>query len=159
MATKEKKEPLSMTNRKALFEYEVLEKLEVGIVLQGTEVKSLRASKVNFKDAYARFKDGEAWLYNLHISAYDHGSAWNHDPLRPRKLLLHKREIKRLTGKIEERGLTLIPIRLYFKAGRVKLELALARGKKLHDKRRDIADRDVRRDAERELKQRYRLNL
>lgn len=148
-----------MTNRKALFEYEVLEKLEVGIVLQGTEVKSLRASKVNFKDAYARFKDGEAWLYNLHISAYDHGSAWNPDPLRPRKLLLHKREIKRLTGKIEERGLTLIPIRLYFKAGRVKLELALARGKKLHDKRRDIADRDVRRDAERELKQRYRLNL
>ncbi|MBN1543382.1 SsrA-binding protein SmpB [candidate division KSB1 bacterium] len=159
MAQSEKKQPFSLTNRKALYEYEILEKIEAGIVLQGTEVKSLRAGKLNFKDSYARFKNGEAWVYNLHIGAYDHGSSWNHDPLRPRKLLLHKREINRLMGKSEERGLTLVPIRLYFKQGRAKLELALARGKKVHDKRKDIAARDARRDAERDLKQRFRIKL
>lgn len=148
-----------ITNRKAFHDFEILEKLEAGIVLKGTEVKSVRAGRVSFKDSYAKVVDGELWVVNMHISPYDHGSSWNHDPLRARKLLLHKREIKRLIGKIEERGLTLVPLRLYFKNGIAKVELAIARGKKLHDKRRDIAKRDSDRDMQRELKDRFRLKV
>lgn len=148
-----------LTNRKALHNYEVLERIEAGIVLVGTEVKSIRAGRVNFKESYARIRNEEVWLMEMHISPYEKGTAWNHDPLRPRKLLLHKSEIKRLRGKIEEKGLTLIPLKLYFKKGRVKIELGLSRGKKVYDKRKDIAKRDARRDTERELKRQYRINL
>ena len=146
-------------NKKAFFEYEIIERLEAGLVLQGTEVKSLRAGRVSFKDSYARAQDGELWVLNMHVSPYEHGNIWNHDPMRPRKLLLHKREIKRLIGKIEERGLTLVPLRLYFSKGVAKLEMGLARGKKIHDKRKDIARRDADRDAQRELKDRFRLKV
>jgi len=128
-------------------------------VLQGTEVKSLRAGRVSFRDSYARAQDGELWIINLHVSPYEHGNIWNHDPLRPRKLLLHKREINRLIGKIEERGLTLVPLRLYFVKGIAKLEMGLARGKKIHDKRAHIAKRDADRDAQRELKDRFRIKI
>jgi SsrA-binding protein len=136
------------TNRKARHEYEILETLEAGLALRGTEVKSLRASQVNFKDSYATVQNGEAWLLGCHISPYSHGTDANHDPERTRKLLLHKREIARLLGKVSERGLTLVPLRLYFKQGRVKVELGLARGKKLHDKRAAIRERDVRREMD-----------
>ncbi len=136
-----------VTNRKARHLYDILETLEAGIVLQGTEVKSLRAGKANLGDAYARIKNGEVWLEDMHISPYEHGNVYNHDPLRPRKLLLHKREIKRLMGKVQEKGLTLIPLRVYFKRGKAKVELALAKGKKIYDRREAIK----RRDQEREL--------
>jgi len=146
-------------NKKALYEYDIIERLEAGLVLQGTEVKSLRAGRVSFRDSYARAQDGELWIINLHVSPYEHGNIWNHDPLRPRKLLLHKREINRLIGKIEERGLTLVPLRLYFVKGIAKLEMGLARGKKIHDKRAHIAKRDADRDAQRELKDRFRIKI
>jgi SsrA-binding protein len=136
------------TNRRARHEYEILETLEAGLVLRGTEVKSLRAGQVNFKDSYATVRNEEAWLRGCHISPYSHGTDANHDPERDRKLLLHRREIARLVGKVSERGLTLVPLRLYFKNGRAKLELALARGKKLHDKRAAIRERDVRREMD-----------
>lgn len=136
-----------VTNRKARHFYDILETIEAGIVLQGTEVKSLRQGKVNIGDAYARIKDGEVWLVDMHISPYEHGNVHNHDPLRPRKLLLHKQEIKRLLGKVQERGLTLIPLRIYFKRGKAKVELAVARGKKIYDRREAIK----RRDQEREI--------
>jgi SsrA-binding protein len=150
---------LIVTNRKAFRDYEIIEKLEAGIVLVGTEVKSLRAGRASFKDSYARIIDGELWLLNMHISPYDHGNIHNHDPMRPRKMLLHRREIRKLIGKIEERGLTLVPLQLYFKNGYVKIELAVARGKKMHDKRQDIEKRDTNRDAQRELKQKFRVKL
>src|SRR2546425_2447369 len=137
------------TNRRARHEYEILETLEAGLVLRGTEVKSLRAGLVNFKDSYATMRNGEAWLTGCHISPYSHGTDANHDPERDRKLLLHGREIARLTGKVAERGLTLVPLRLYFKRGRAKLELGLARGKKLHDKRSALREREVRREMDR----------
>ncbi len=146
-----------MLNRKAFHDYEILEKFEAGLVLHGTEVKSLRLGKVSFKDSYVKAKDGALWVVNLHISEYAHGSAWNHDPARPRKLLLHKREIKRLIGKIEEQGLTLVPLSIYFKNGYAKVELGLARGRKLFDKRHEIAKRDVNRDIQRELKNKLRM--
>ena len=133
------------TNRRARFEYQILETIEAGLVLRGTEVKSLRAGQVNFKDSYATVRSDEAWLLGCHISPYSHGTDANHDPERDRKLLLHRREIARLTGKVAERGLTLVPLRLYFTGGRVKVELGLARGKKLHDKRSAIREREVRR--------------
>ncbi len=136
------------TNRRARHEYDVLETVEAGLVLRGTEVKALRAGQVNFKDSYATVRNGEAWLMGCHISPYSHGTDANHDPERDRKLLLHRREIARLTGKIAERGLTLIPLRLYFKDGRAKLELGLARGRKLHDKRSAIKEREVRREMD-----------
>jgi len=145
------------TNRKAFHEFEIIERFEAGIALQGTEVKSLRAGHINFRDSYARVKEGELWIVSMHISVYDHGSIWNHDPLRPRKLLMHKREIRRLISKIEERGLTLVPLSLYFKNGKAKIELALARGKKIYDKRKDIAKRDSDREAQRELKSKFRM--
>ncbi len=136
------------TNRRARHEYEILETVEAGLVLRGTEVKSLREGLVNFKDSYASFRNGEGWLLGCHISPYSHGTDANHDPERDRKLLLHKREIARLGGKISERGLTLVPLRLYFKDGRAKVEIGLARGKKLHDKRATLREREVRREMD-----------
>jgi SsrA-binding protein len=136
------------TNRRARHEYQILETVEAGLVLRGTEVKALRARQVSFKDSYATVRNDEAWLLGCHISPYSHGSDANHDPERQRKLLLHRREIARLVGKIAERGLTLIPLRLYFKSGRAKVELGLARGKKLHDKRASIREREIRREMD-----------
>ncbi len=153
------KNKISLTNRRAFHDYEILEKFEAGIVLHGTEVKSIRQGKASFKDCYAKVIDGELWIVSMHITPYDHGGYTNHDPVRRRKLLLHKYEIKKLIGKIEEKGLTVVPLRLYFKSGKVKVELGLARGKKIHDKRKDIASRDMTRDAQRELKNKYRMNL
>ena len=140
------------TNRRARHEYEILETVEAGLVLRGTEVKSLRAGLVNFKDSYASFRNGEGWLLGCHISPYSHGSDANHDPERDRKLLLHKREINRLGGKISEKGLTLVPLRLYFKEGRAKVEIGLARGKKLHDKRATLREREVRREMDKTVR-------
>jgi SsrA-binding protein len=136
------------TNRRARHEYEILETVEAGLVLRGTEVKSLRAGLVTFKDSYASVRNGEGWLLGCHISPYSHGTDANHEPERDRKLLLHKRELSRLSGKISERGLTLVPLRLYFKAGRAKVELGLARGRKLHDKRSALREREVRREMD-----------
>jgi len=136
------------TNRRARHEYEILETVEAGLVLRGTEVKSLRAGLVNFKDSYASVRTGEGWLLGCHINPYSHGTDANHDPERDRKLLLHKREIDRLGGKVSEKGLTLVPLRLYFKDGRAKIELGLARGKKLHDKRATLREREVRREMD-----------
>ncbi|MBI4587902.1 MAG: SsrA-binding protein SmpB [Candidatus Rokubacteria bacterium] len=136
------------TNRKASYIYQILDTFEAGLVLRGTEVKSLREGKANFKDSYALIEGGEAWLVGCHISPYHHGSDANHDPERRRKLLLHRSEINRLLGKVQERGLTLVPLRLYFKNGRAKLELGLARGRKLHDRRRAIRDREMRREMD-----------
>jgi SsrA-binding protein len=137
------------TNRKARHEYEILESYEAGLVLKGPEVKSLRDGKVGFQDAFARVEQGEAWIYNLHISPYEQANRYNVDPLRTRKLLLHRDEIRRLIGKVEEKGLTLIPIELYFARGKAKITLALARGRRLYDKReklkRDIQNREARR--------------
>lgn len=140
------------TNRRARHEYEILETFEAGVVLRGTEVKSLRDSQVTFKDAYATIRNNEAWLLGCHINPYSHGTDANHDPERDRKLLLHKREINKLNGKIAERGLTLIPLRLYLKAGRVKLEVGLARGRKSHDKRSAIKEREVRREMDKAVR-------
>ena len=144
------------TNRKAFHDYEILETYEAGIVLRGTEVKSLRESQVNFKDCYAAVDNGEAWLIGCYISPYHHGTDANHDPERKRKLLLHRREIQRLLGKVAERGLTMIPLRLYFKGGRAKCELGLARGKKLHDKRASIREREAKREMAKEARARQR---
>ena len=141
-------------NRRARHEYHLSDRFEAGLVLQGTEVKSLRGGQATLQQAYAEVRDGEAWLVGAEIATYDHGNRANHEPTRPRKLLLHRREIDRLYGQVREKGLTLVPTRLYFKDGRVKVELALARGKDVRDKRRDVADRDARRHIERELKAR-----
>ena len=142
-------------NRKARHEYHVVETLECGIALMGTEVKSLREGKANLTDAYGVLEDGEVLLKGLHISPYSHTSQTALDPRRDRKLLLHKSEIRRLVGKVREKGLTLVPLKLYFNdRGVAKLELALARGKKTYDKRRSIAERDANRDLRRELKER-----
>lgn len=140
------------TNRKARHDYTILDTFEAGIALRGTEVKSLRGGKANLKDSFARVDHGEIVLYNMHISPYDLGNRFNHDPLRPRKLLLHREEIRRLAGKVAERGLTIVPLRLYFKHGIAKVELALAKGKKMYDRREAIAERDVRRDMDRVLR-------
>lgn len=142
-------------NKRAWHDYEILETLEAGMVLVGTEVKSLREGRVNLKDSYAKVRDGEAYLVDAHVSPYSHGNVWNHDPLRERKLLLHKKEIRRLAGKTQERGLTLIPLQIYFKAGKAKVELGLARGKRLYDKRAAIKKREEDRDLRRELKGRH----
>jgi len=144
------------TNRKAFHDYAILETYEAGLVLRGTEVKSLREAQVNFKDSYATIDNDEAWLVGCYISPYHHGTDANHDPERKRKLLLHKKEIQRLLGKVAERGLTLIPLRLYFKGGRAKCELGLARGKKLHDKRASIRERDAKREMAKEARARQR---
>jgi SsrA-binding protein len=144
------------TNRRARHKFELIEKFEAGIALRGTEVKSLRNGKAQMSDAYAAISDGEVWLRGLHIPPYEPASRENHEPERPRKLLLHRAEIERLVGKTAERGLTLIPTRIYFKGPRAKVELALARGKEGRDRRREIAERDVRREVEREFKSRMR---
>lgn len=145
-----------VTNRSAFAEFEILDKYEAGIVLQGTEVKSIRDGKISLKEAYAKLTKGEIWLVQCHITPYPFGNRFNHDPLRPRKLLLKKAEIRKLVGKIKERGLTLVPLRVYFKNGLAKLELGLGRGKKIHDKRKAIRDRDVKREVAREFKDRGR---
>lgn len=139
-------------NRRALHEYEIVERLEAGIVLQGTEVKGLRERGATITDAYVQIRGGEAWLVGAHISEYDNAGYGGHDPRQTRKLLLHRREIERLASDLAEKGLALVPLRLYFKDGRAKLELGLGRGKTLYDKRRTIAERDARREAERALK-------
>ncbi len=136
-------------NRKARHEYFILETYEAGLVLKGTEVKSLRAGKANLKDSFARIENGELWLENMHVSPYEQGNRFNHEPKRPRKLLMHKAEIMRLWGKSREKGLAMIPLRIYFKDGRAKVELALAKGKKMYDKREDIAKRDAEREIAR----------
>lgn len=146
-------------NKKARFQYDIIEQIEAGIVLQGTEVKSLRAGKVNLKDSYATIRDGEVFIYNLHISPYEQGNIFNHDPLRVRKLLLNKHEIKRLIGKVQERGMTLVPLKIYFKNGYAKIELGLGKGKKLVDRRRDIARRDEQRELQREFKEKRKFGL
>ena len=138
-------------NRKARHEYHLLERYEAGLVLTGTEVKSLRDGGASLQQAYADVRNGEAWLIGAHIAEYGQGNAFNHEPDRDRKLLLHRKEIASLYGKVRERGLTLVPTRLYFKDGKVKVEIALARGKEQRDKRRDIAKRDAARQIEREL--------
>ena len=141
-------------NRKASHIYELLERYEAGVVLQGTEVKSAREGRVNLKDSYAAPREGELYLVSAHISPYTHGTHENHDPERPRKLLFHAQELRRLIAKITERGLTLVPTRMYFKNGRLKVEVALARGKKQHDKRAAAKERDQKRDIEAALKAR-----
>ena len=143
-------------NRKARHLYHILETLEVGLVLVGTEVKSLRNGKVSMGDAYALVEGGEVWLLNLHIGPYEQGNQFNHEPLRKRKLLLHRRDIRRLIGKTQEKGLTLIPLKLYFRKGWAKVELALVKGKKTHDKREDIAKRDADRDMARAMSRKGR---
>jgi SsrA-binding protein len=139
-------------NRKARYEYEILQVYEAGIVLQGTEVKALREGKANLVDSYGLLKDNEIWLIGAHISEYTQGNINNHDPTRTRKLLMNRSEIRKLIGKVKEKGLTLVPLRIYFKKGRVKIEIALAKGKKVHDKRETIAKRDFNRDQERKIK-------
>jgi SsrA-binding protein len=138
-------------NRRARHDYFIEDTMEVGIVLQGTEVKSLRLGKVNLRDSFARVENGEVFLYGMHISPYEQGNRFNHDPIRPRKLLLHKREIRRLIGKTKEDGYALVPTRLYFSKGRCKVELALAKGKKLYDKREATAKREATRRAQQAL--------
>jgi SsrA-binding protein len=161
VAKKEKKKAgdgvkLVAENRKARHDYELLDRFEAGLVLQGTEVKSAREGRVNLKDSYASAQDGELFLLQCHISPYSHATYDNHDPLRPRKLLLHRRELQRLIGKITERGLTLIPTRVYFRRGRLKVELALARGKRTHDRRAAARARDLDREVKAALKERNR---
>ena len=143
-------------NRQARFRYHLLETWEAGLVLTGTEVKSLREGKATIKDGYASVRDGEVWLHNVHIPPYAPAARENHDPERSRKLLMHRREIERLIGKTRERGLTLIPMRLYFSNGRAKVEIALARGKDVRDKRESIREREQRREVDRALKERSR---
>ena len=146
------KEKNITVNRKARHEYSILQTFETGIVLKGTEVKALRQGKANLVDSYANIEKGEVWLMSANISAYEQGNINNHEPTRSRKLLLNKSEIRRLIGKVKEKGLTLIPLRLYFKNGKVKVELAVAKGKKVYDKRESIAKRDFERDQERRFK-------
>jgi SsrA-binding protein len=141
-------------NRRARHDYHLLERFEAGIVLTGTEVKSLREGRVTLAQAYADVRDDEVWLIGAEIAVYDQGNIANHEPARDRKLLLHRGEISSLTGKVREKGQTIVPTRLYFKDGKVKIELALARGKEKGDKRRDLADRDAKRQMERALKSR-----
>ena len=156
---KKKRAPASgdvVTNRRARHKFELVEKMEAGVVLTGSDVKALRGGKAQMTDAYAVVERGEVWLRKLHIPPYEFASNDAHEPERPRKLLLHKAEIERLVGKTAQKGLTLIPTRIYFKGPRAKVELALARNKEGRDRRREIADRDVRREVEREFKGRMR---
>src|SRR6058998_2506937 len=154
MAAKDSGEKLIASNKKALHDYFVLQKLEAGLELTGTEVKSLRGGKANLKDSYVGFDRGEAFLIGTHISPYSHGNIANHDPERKRKLLLHKREIEKLRAQVVEKGLTVVPLRLYFKSGRVKTEIAVVRGKKLYDKRETEKRREQEREAAAAMKTR-----
>lgn len=140
-------------NKKAFYDYEILEKYEAGIELKGTEVKSLRRGKANLRDSFVRIENGEAYLFNAYIAPYIHGSLFNHEPTRSRKLLLHKSEIKRLFGKAQEKGLTIVPLKVYFnKRGKVKVKIALGRGKKMYDKRETIKRRELEREAQKAMK-------
>ena len=147
---------IATENRKARHDYHIHEAFETGMVLTGTEVKSLRAGKANLKDSYASIREGEVYLYNMHISPYEEGNQFNHEPLRPRKLLMHKSEIVKLFSQTREKGFTLVPLKIYFKHGMAKLELGLASGKKNYDKRQDLAKRDAKREVDRALKDRQR---
>lgn len=147
---------LACTNKRARLEYEILETYEAGLALLGTEVKSLREGKGNLQDSYAKVEGGEVYLLNCHIGPYAHAHQFNHEPLRKKKLLLHKSEIKRLIGKTTEKGLTLIPLKIYFTHGRAKVELALARGKKLYDRREDLRREESRKEIERAVRQRIK---
>jgi SsrA-binding protein len=152
---KEDQHKVVATNRKAYHDYFIEEKLEAGVMLRGTEVKSLRDGRVNLQDSYASVDDGEVFLHHCHISPYSHGNIMNHDPLRARKLLLHRKEINKLIGKTQQKGLTLIPLRIYFsKQGKAKVELALAKGKKQYDRRESIKAREAGREVERAIKDR-----
>jgi len=153
---KEGSQKIICQNKMARLNYSIDDTYEAGMALVGTEVKALRDGRANLKDSYALVQNGEVFLYNMHIGAYTYGNRANHEPLRARKLLLHKREIKRLYGKSQEKGLTLIPIKLYFKAGKVKVEIGVGKGKKLYDKREDIKKRDDLREVERGVRSRYR---
>jgi SsrA-binding protein len=144
---------LIVSNRKARHEYTVLDSLEAGMVLLGTEVKSLRDGRANLQDSFASFNRGELWLHNLHMSPYEAGNRFNHDPLRPRKLLLKQRELRKLVGQVEQKGLTLVPLDLHFRRGLAKVTLGLVKGKKLHDKRQDAKTRDAEREMARDWKE------
>ncbi len=151
MAKKETQK-LIANNKKAYHDYFIDEKYEAGIALHGTEVKSMRMGKCSIKESFIRIENGEVFVYGMHVSPYEKGNIFNKDPLRVKKLLLHKYEINKLQGKIKEKGYTLVPLQVYFKEGKVKVEIGLARGKKLYDKREDIAKKDQRREAEKEFK-------
>ena len=153
----EKSIKVAAENRKARHDYHIHETYEAGIVLTGTEVKSLRAGKANLKDSYARIDNGELMLHNMHISPYDQGNRFNHEPLRTRKLLMHRYEINKLIGKTQEKGYTLVPLKLYFTRGKAKVEVALATGKKTYDKRQDIAERDAKREIDQAFRDRQRM--
>src|SRR5438874_10902799 len=144
------------TNRKAHHDYSLEDSFEAGIVLMGSEIKSIRDNRVNLKDGYVLEQNGELWLMNVHISSYDQASVFGHDPLRPRKLLLHRKEIARLISRVREKGYTIVPTQLYLKRGRAKVEIALGRGKRQYDKRAAIAERDSKREVERALRERER---
>ncbi len=154
MAKPEAEEPTELIarNKRARHDYEILDTWEAGIVLTGTEVKALRDGRANLTDGFGHVRDGEVYLLNAHIGAYGHGNVFNHDPTRTRKLLLHKREIRRLIGSVERQGLTLVPLDMYFKGGKVKVRIALARGKQQHDKREDLKKRDAEREIARVLR-------
>jgi SsrA-binding protein len=141
------------SNKRAYYEYEVLNSVEAGLALTGTEIKSVRAGKVNLRDSYAKVQNGEVLLYNMHVSAYDQGNIWNHEPLRTRKLLLHRKEISRLAEQSQAQGLTLVPLRMYSVRGHAKIEIAVARGKKQYDKRAAISDRESKRELDRVVKE------
>jgi SsrA-binding protein len=147
-------EKVVATNRKAHFEYFLLERYEAGIALQGSEIKSVRAGQISLAESYVQVDGNEAWLINAHIAPYDPASRFNHDPRRPRRLLLHRKQIRELWDAVRQKGVTIVPVRVYLKRGRAKLEIAVARGKKLYDKRAEIAKRDAVREAERELHRR-----
>ncbi|MEI8390701.1 MAG: SsrA-binding protein SmpB [bacterium] len=149
---KNKQEKVAASNKKAFHEYSIMEKYQAGIVLTGTEIKSVRAGRVTLKDSFAKIEKGEVWLYKSHISPYEMGNIYNHDPERKRKLLLTKNEIRKLTDKIKGTGETLIPLKMYISEGWAKVEIGIAKGKKLHDKRDDIAQKSVKRDIERAMK-------
>ena len=144
---------LITTNRKARHDYHIDDTLEAGVVLSGTEVKSLREGRANLQDAFCNVQSGEMMMYNCHISPYSHGNQMNHDPVRPRKLLMHRREIERWGSAVQEKGFTIIPLKLYFKNGYAKVEIGLARGKKQYDKRADIAERETKRRLDRVMRQ------
>ena len=139
-------------NRRARHEYDIRETLEAGLVLTGSEIKSIRAGRVNLRDAYVQVREGEAWLYDMHVSPYSHGGYANHDPRRPRKLLLHREQIGHIGGQAAQRGFTIVPLRLYLKRGKAKVEIALAKGRKVYDKREAIARREAEREMERGLR-------
>lgn len=152
MATQKETQKLIANNKKAYHDYFIEENYEAGIALHGTEVKSMRQGKCSIKESFIRIENGEMFVYGMHVSPYEKGNIFNKDPLRVKKLLLHRQEINKLAGKVAEKGLTLVPLQVYFRNGKVKVEIGLARGKKLYDKRQDIAKKDQRREAEKEFK-------